>query len=115
MSFATGNHRDSLSHYYVPNVRIKDFSVLIDGKSFFKFPVKDEEKAYEKIIDMSRNNDYTAGNLLDFAYFKKNYKLIATDLSKQSKLKDPQQISFIGQLLAARGATMLLAVNQKGV
>ena len=50
-------------HYYVPNV-------LIDGKSFFDLPVKNEE-AYEKIIDMSNNNDYTTGNLLDFVYFKK--------------------------------------------
>ena len=38
---------------------------------------------------MSNNNDYTTGNLLDFAYFKKYYKLIAIDLSKQNKLKDP--------------------------
>ena len=52
-------------------------------------------------------NDYTNGNLLDFVHFKKIYKLTATDLSKQTKLKDPQQISFIGKLLAARGATML--------
>ena len=29
------NHRDSFSRYYVPNVEIKDFNVLIDGKSFF--------------------------------------------------------------------------------
>ena len=41
---------------------------------------------------MSNNNDYTTGNLLDFACFKKNYRLIATDLSKQTKLKYPQQI-----------------------
>ena len=59
--------------------------------------VKNEE-AYEKIIEMSRNNDYATGNLLDFAYFKEHYRLIATDLSKQTKLKDPQQISFIGKL-----------------
>ena len=38
---------------------------------------------------MSNNNDNTTGNLLDFAYFKDNYKLIAIDLSKQTKLKDP--------------------------
>ena len=66
------------SHYYVPNVEIKDFNVLIDGKRFFDLPVKNEE-AYEKIIDMSNNNDYTAGNLLDFAYFKETYRLIAID------------------------------------
>ena len=73
--------RDSFSHYCVPNVEVKDFNVLIDGKSFFDLPVKNEE-AYEKIIEMSRNNDYTTGNLLDFGYFKENYRLIATDLSK---------------------------------
>ena len=55
---------------------------------------------------MNNNNDYATGNLLDFVYFKKNYRLIATDLSKQTKLKDPQQISFIGELLNTRGATM---------
>ena len=74
----TKDYRDSFSHYYVPNVEIKDFNVLIDGKSFFDLPVKNEEEAYEKIIEMSRNNDYTTDNLLDFVYFKKNYKLIAT-------------------------------------
>ena len=46
---------------------------------------------------MSNNNDYTTGNLLDFGYFKKNYKLLATDLTNQTKLKDPQQINFIGK------------------
>ena len=74
------DYRDSFSHYYVPKVQIKDFNVLIDGKSFFDLPIKNEEEAYEKIIDMS-NNDYTTGTLLDFAYYKENYQLIAVDLS----------------------------------
>ena len=43
------DHRDSCSDYYVPNVEIKDFNVLIDGKSFLDLPVKNEE-AYKKII-----------------------------------------------------------------
>ena len=73
---------DSFSDCYIPNIEIKDFKVLIDGKSFFVLSVKNEEKAYEKIIDMSNDNDYTTGNLLDFGYFKKDYRLIATDLSK---------------------------------
>ena len=106
------DHRDSFSHYYVPNVRIKDFNVSIDRKSFFDLPVKNEEEAYEKIIEMSNNNDYTTGNLLDFGYFKENYKLIAIDLSKQTKLKDPQQISFIGKLLNTRGATMFFIIEK---
>ena len=66
------DYRDSFSHYFVPKVQIKDLNVLIDGKSFFDVPVKNEEEAYEKIIDMS-NNDYTTGNLSDFVYYKENY------------------------------------------
>ena len=92
------DNRDSFSHYYVPKVQIKDFNVLIDGRSFFDLPVKNKEEASEKIIDMSNNNNYTTGNLLDFAYYKENYKLIAIDLSKQTKIKDPQQINFIGKI-----------------
>ena len=46
-------------------------NVLIDGKKFFDLPVKNEEEAYEKIMSISKNNDYTKGNLLDFAYSKK--------------------------------------------
>ena len=53
-----------------------------------------KKKLTRKIIEMSNNNDYTTDNLLDFAYFKENYKLIAVDLSKQTKLKDPQQSAF---------------------
>ena len=78
LSFArtnVGDNRDSFSDYYVPNVEIKDFNVLIDGKSFFDLPVKNEEEAYEKITEMSNNNDYTTGNLLDFAYFKKKLQI----------------------------------------
>ena len=98
-----GDNRDSISHYYVPNIEIKDFNVLIDEKSFFDLPVKNKEEAYEKIIEMSNNNDYTTGNLLDFAYFKENYKLIAINLTK---LKDPEQINVVGKLLNRHGATM---------
>ena len=53
----TKDLRDSFSHYYVPNVTIKDFNFLIDGKSLFDLPVKSEEEASEKITEMSRNND----------------------------------------------------------
>ena len=86
-----GDNRDSFTNYYVPNVEIKDFNILIDRKSFFDLALKNEGEAYEKIMDMSNNNDYTIGNLLGFTYFKENYRLIAIDLGKQTKLKDPQQ------------------------
>ena len=61
---------------------------------------------------MSNNNDYTTGNLSDFGYFKKNYKLIAIDLSKQTKLKDLQQINFIGEHLKNTRATMFFIIEQ---
>ena len=115
LSFSRNNNtdnRDSFSDYYVPNVEIKDFDLLINGNSFFDLPVKHEEETYEKIMDMSNNNDYTTGNLLDFAYFKENYKLNVIDLSKQTKLKDPQQINFIGKLDKDNGATMLFIIEK---
>ena len=68
--------RYSFSNYFVPKVKVNDFNVLIDGKSFFDLSVKHNEEAYEKIIDMSNNIDYTTGNLLDYAYYKKHYRLV---------------------------------------
>ena len=84
---------------------IKGFNVIIGKLAFFDLPIKTEEEAYEKIIDISRNNDYTIGNLLDYDYFKKYYKLIAIDLSKQQVIQENedliQQINFIGRLTKA--------------
>ena len=64
-SFENENDRVSFSKYYLPTIEIKHFNVLIDGKSFFEIPVKNKEEAYEAIIEISKNNDYTTGNLLD--------------------------------------------------
>ena len=62
---------------------------------------------------MCNNNDYTTGNLLDFSYFKENYRLIVTDLSKQTKLKDPQQINFIGKIEGQNnGVTMFFIIER---
>ena len=115
LSFPRNNNTDSrysFSNYYVPKVKVNDFNFLIDGKSFFDLSVKNDEEAYEKIIDMSNNNDYTTGKLLDFSYYKKHYKIIAIDLSKQSKLKDPQKINFIGNCLRNTGATMFFIIEK---
>ena len=64
-------------------------------------PVKNKEEAYEKSMSISKNNDCTTGNLLDYEYFLKHYKLIEIDLSKQIELENidlMQQINFIGKL-----------------
>ena len=107
------DYGDSFSHYYVPKAQIKDFNVLIDGKSFFDLPIKNEEEAYEKIIGMCNNNDYTTGNLLHFAYYEQNYRLIAIDLSKQTIIKDPQQINFISKIKGQdNGVTMFFIIER---
>ena len=58
--------------------------------------------------------DYTTGYLLDFAYFKKHYKLIPIDLSEQTKLKEPQQINFIGKLSNILGVKMFFIIEKSG-
>ena len=51
--------------------------------------MKNKEEAYEQIIEMSKNNDYTRSNLLNYEYFKDHYQLIAIDLSKKTELENP--------------------------
>ena len=101
-----------VSQFYLPRVMIKDYNVIIDKLAFFDLPIKAEEEAYEKIIDISRNNEYTTGNLLDYDYFKNYYKLIAIDLSKQQVSQENedliQQINFIGRLEQASNVFIII-------
>ena len=102
LAYQNADDRQSFSQFYLRKVLVRDINVIIDKLAFFDLPVKTEEEAYEKIIDISRNNEYTTGNLLDYDYFKKHYKLIAIDSSKQQVLQENddliQQINFIGKL-----------------
>ena len=76
-------------------------------------PVLNEDEAYMKIIEKSNNNNYTTDNLLDFVYFKEDYRLIVIDLNKQIKFKDPQQINFIRKLEnQAHKATMFFIIEK---
>ena len=115
LAYRTADDRQSFSQFYLPNVMVKDYDVIIDKLAFFDLPIKVEEKAYEKIIDISRNNEYTTGNLLDYDYFKRNYQLIAIDLSKQQVLQENedliQQINFIGRLENA--ADVFIIIDKK--
>ena len=69
LAYQTAGDRQSFSRFCLPNVMVKDYNVIIDKLEFFDLPIKTEEEAYEKIIDISRNNEYTTGNLLDYDYF----------------------------------------------
>ena len=83
--FKNGNNdcaRYSFDKYYMLLVEIKDFNALIDNKPFFDQPVKNKQEAYEKLIEMSRNDDYTTGNLLDYLYHQKYCKINSIDLSR---------------------------------
>ena len=67
--------------YYLANVEIQDYNVLIDGKNFFDQPVKNNKIRYENItkIATGQGDDYTTGCLIDYPYFRDNYKMIAID------------------------------------
>ena len=116
LAYQNDAERQSFSQFYLPRVMIKDFNVIIDKLAFFDLPIKTEEEACEKIIDISKNNEYTTGNLLDYDYFKKYYKLIAIDLSKQQVLQDNedliQQINFIGRLDEAVSVFLIIQKKQ---
>ena len=71
-SFENEEDRTSFSKYYVPKVKIKDFNVLIDGKSFLDVPEKNKEETFEKIMSIGQNYDYTTGDSLDYEYFSKH-------------------------------------------
>ena len=115
LSFESEEDRTSFSNYYTSKVDIIDFNVLIDGKRFFDLPIKNKEESYEEIIEMSKNNVYITGNLLDYEYFSNHNKLITIDLSKQVELENPdlkQQIDFTGKLEENNGATMYFIIEK---
>ena len=98
LAFENDVQRTSNKRYYLPNVEIKDYNVMIDGKNFFDQPVKNDKVTYENIrkIATGQGDDYTTGCLLDYIYFKNYYKMIVVDLSKQQALDaDPKAIQKI--------------------
>ena len=81
--------------YFLPRGEIKNYNVLIDGRNFYDQPINDLIKQYDEVrkVSTGQGDDYTTECLLDYAYFKDNYKLIAVDLSKYLLI---QQIVFQG-------------------
>ena len=75
LAFELDNDNDwraSNKRYYIPNVEIKDYNVMIDGKNFFDQPINNMIKTYENIrkITIGQGDDYATGFLLDYTYFK---------------------------------------------
>ena len=97
LPFEDDDQKISNKRYYIPNVEIKDYNVMIAGKNVFDQPIKNDKVTYENIrkITTGQGDYYTAG-------FKNYYKMIAVDLSKQQALdadsKAIQEINFTGNL-----------------
>ena len=91
---------------------------MTDGRNFFDQPINSMNKTYKNIrkIATGKGDDYTTGCLLDYSYFKENYKLIAIDLSKQQALDaDPraiQQINFTANLDREGNTTMFFIIEK---
>ena len=104
LSFENENDRALHSNYYLPKIEIKDYNVMIDCKKFFDQPINSKLKTYENIrrIATGQGDDSTTGCLLDYSYFKENYKMIAIDLSEQEALdadsRAIKQINFTRNL-----------------
>ena len=113
--------RNSYRKYFVPHVDITSYNVLIDGRNFYDQPINDSIRKYDKIrkIATEKGGNYATGCLLDYDYFKKNYQLIAVDLSKQRELDaDPraiQQIEFIGMLKTRSNVFTILEKSKETV
>ena len=105
LAYDGGDNRvtvDSHRRYFLPRIKIENYNIEIDGRNFYDQPINDLIKQYDEVrkVSTGQGDDYTTGCLLDFAYFEKNYRLIAVDLSKQKASDaDPraiQQIVFQG-------------------
>ena len=105
LAFENDAQRKVRSGFYLPNVEIKNYNNMINEENFFDQPIKDNKVTYENIrkVATGKGDNYTSGCLLDYPYFRDNYKMIAVDLSKQQELLDAdpraiQQINFTANL-----------------
>ena len=104
LAFENDAQRTSSKGYYLPNVKIKNYNVMINGENFFDQPIKDNKVTYENIrkIATGQEDSYTTGCLLSYPYVNDTYKMIAADLGKQQVLnadhKAIQQINFTANI-----------------
>ena len=105
---------DSYKRYFSPRVKIDNYNIEIDGRNFYDQPINNSIKQYDEVrkVSTGQGDDYTAGRLLDYSYFRKNYRLIAADLSKQKALdvdsRAIQQIIFTGKIKATVANTRIV-------
>ena len=104
LAFENDRQRTRTRGYYIANLEIKNYNVMINGENVFDQPIKNNKVTYENMrkIATGQGDDYTTGCLLDYPYFKDIYKMIAIDLSKHQILDSDsrvvQQINFTADL-----------------
>ena len=69
---------------HISTVGIKYLNILTDNESSFYQRVKNKQETYENSVEMSKNDDYTTKNLLDYLYYETYYKFTGIDLSRQT-------------------------------
>ena len=95
-------------------IKIDNYNIEIDGRNFYDQRINNLIKQYDEIrkISTGQDDDYTSGCLLDYSYFRKNYRLIAADWSKEKALdvdsRAIQQIFFTGKIKAAVANTRIV-------
>ena len=100
---------DSHRRYFLPRVEVKNYNIEFDGRNCYDQLINNQKtndliKQYDELREVStgQGDDYTSGCLLDFDYFKTNYRLIAADVSKQKALdtdsRGIQQIIYTGKV-----------------
>ena len=95
LAFENDTQRTSGKGYYIPNVEIKDYNIMINGENFFDQLIKNNKVTHENIkkIATAQGDDYTTDCLLNYPYFKGINRMIAVDLHKQQALDaDPRAI-----------------------
>ena len=90
--------RNGQRKYYLPRLDLKKYNFIIDGRNFYDNPIESDIEKYRELkkVMIGKGENYTTGSLLGYDYFKKNYKLVTADLSKQKELDaDPRAIEQI--------------------
>ena len=106
---------NSLQKYYLPRIDLKKYNVIIDGRNFYDNAIESDIEKYRELkkVRIGKGEDYTTGSLLDYDYFKKHYKLVAVDLSKQKELDaDPR---YSGTRKIQRNYIRILQRNCKSI
>ena len=115
--YTEGNNQVSVNcfkNYFLPRVKTENYNIEIVEGNFYDQSINELIKQYDEVRKVStwQGDDHTTGCLFDLAYFEKNYRLIAADLSEQKALdvdsRAIQQIIFTAKIKSAVANTRVI-------